>query len=153
MEPEIKRAFFPPHALLLGVLAAVGLCFLSRVRILPSSEASALIGLPLSIFGVCLVLSCAYRFKKAETGLRPFTESTQVLTSGPYQISRNPIYLGMVLILLGVAFSLNKLLPFLVPVLFFVWVHFRFVLPEERMMEEVHGEEFLSYRAKVRRWF
>jgi len=151
-EEEIKeRKIYPPHVLVISVFASIGLCFLSN-RTVFSSPMPGYLGALLSIFGIWLVICCRKLFLKVETEITPFKESTALIEEGPYAFSRNPIYLGMLLVLLGLCLQLNDPLPFLVPLLFFAWVSFYFVLPEEKMMAEVHGEKFKNYCSRVRRW-
>ena len=82
----------------------------------------------------------------------PFDEATTLVTGGSYRFTRNPMYLGMVLILLGAALGRGSLGAFL-PIPAFVWVIRRqFVLPEERFLEEAFGDAYRAYKQRVRRW-
>jgi len=145
------RIVYPPHAFAIAVFASIGLCFLSNQSLF-SFKAVKYLGAFFSIFGVLLCLWCKKLFSQAETEIKPFEESTAVIEKGPYRFSRNPIYLGMIAAVLGICLQMNDPLPLLAPVLFAVWIHFRFVLPEEKMMREVHGEMYQNYFARVRRW-
>jgi protein-S-isoprenylcysteine O-methyltransferase Ste14 len=71
---------------------------------------------------------------------------------GPFRFSRNPMYLGMVTLLIGVAIGLGSATPWLVIPAFFFLISKRFIAAEERKMEVEFGAEYLSYRSKVRRW-
>lgn len=102
--------------------------------------------------GLMLLIHSAGLFAKADTALIPFHKSTALVTNGPYKITRNPMYLGMVLVLLGMAVILGSLVTFLVIPVFVVIIHFNFILGEERFMEELFGEEYLAYKRRVRRW-
>ena len=94
----------------------------------------------------------AAAFKKVATGLLPFNEATALVTGGFYRYSRNPMYLGMVLLLLGTA-MLCGTAGTLLPIPFFVWViHRNFIPGEERLMAAAFGEEYLEYQNRVRRW-
>lgn len=91
-------------------------------------------------------------FVKAGTPLKPFTEATGFVRAGPYRYTRNPMYLGLLCVLIGSAIGLGSLSPWLIPPLF-VWVITeRFIRAEERMLEARFGEDFRRYRASVRRW-
>jgi len=107
--------------------------------------------LPLGI-GIGLVLACALLFSKRGTTIKPFEQSEALLTEGPYRYSRNPIYVGMVLTLVGVALLLGTRSPaFLIPV--FMWmITNQFIVAEEVMLEERFGEAYDEYRQRVRRW-
>lgn len=102
--------------------------------------------------GFILVSTLAFRRSKTTVNpLKPEAASTLV-TSGIYQISRNPIYVGFALILAGWAAYLASPLA-LVGVAAFVLFIDRFqIAPEERAMAKLFGAEFGNYRAKVRRW-
>ena len=62
------------------------------------------------------------------------------------------MYLGMVIILTGVAVLLGSITPFLVPAGFFITMNVVFIPDEERAMEETFGEQFLDYKKRIRRW-
>ena len=74
-----------------------------------------------------------------------------MVTVGPFAFTRIPIYLGMVLGLLGWAVLLGSLVPFTSFPAFFALIHFRFVLRDEPFMAERFGHEYASYREQVRR--
>lgn len=104
------------------------------------------------LFGITMAAISAGMFKKADTGLEPFDEATVLVTGGFYRVTRNPMYIGMILILLGVSMlmgSVGALLP--IP-LFFLVIHNNFVLGEERFLEAAFGQTYLDYKSKVRRW-
>lgn len=92
------------------------------------------------------------RFLLVKTGLVPFTPVTRLVKSGPYRFSRNPMYIGMLLMLLGVAIVLGTVSPFIVLPLFFLVLRNRFVIPEEAMLEQVLGKSYLQYKQETRRW-
>ncbi len=102
-------------------------------------------GVGLAVWGVRL-------FARAGTGVKPFTPSTDVVTTGPYRFTRNPMYLGMMIVLVGVVLLLGSLGPALVIPVFFLWIHAHFVLPEEGHMERSLGQAYLGYKQSVRRW-
>ena len=99
-----------------------------------------------------MVLSCAGRFKKAKTGIRPWEPTTQIVTTGLYRFSRNPISCGFILMGLGIAFAENSLwIVFLQAPLIFALD--RFVNPkEECYLENKFGDEYKALKKRVRRW-
>jgi protein-S-isoprenylcysteine O-methyltransferase Ste14 len=102
--------------------------------------------------GLILILISAKLFKRADTGIMPFSKSTTLLTGGVYRFSRNPIYLGMALILAGIAIKLGSLSAWL-PVVFFVFIIQRqFIRNEEIFLTAIFGDEYRQYCQKVRRW-
>ena len=107
--------------------------------------------LPLML-GLFMAAVSARAFRKAETGLIPFDEATALVTNGFFRYSRNPMYLGMLLFLLGLA-VIFACLPVIVPVICFVLIiQFLFIRREERFMEDAFGAEYRDYRQRVRRW-
>ena len=92
------------------------------------------------------------QFRKVDTPTDPHGRATRLVTGGPYAYSRNPIYLGMVLILIGLALRLGSFSPWLViPVFGWVLVHY-FIAKEEARLAEQFGADYEAYRARVRRW-
>lgn len=142
---------YPPVWLLLGVVAMLVLHFVVPIARISSSSAR-LLGLLPMVLGLTMLLRSAGAFRRADTPLRPFTESTELLTAGFYCYSRNPIYLGMVLLLAGIALLLGTVSPWVVPPVFGLLIHFRFVLREERDMERTFGASYQDYKKRVRRW-
>jgi len=77
----------------------------------------------------------------------------KLVTSGPFRFSRNPNYLGMALLLFGIAILLGNLSAFISPMLFVVLIDI-FVIPvEEKNLEKKFGKKYLDYKNRVRRWF
>jgi protein-S-isoprenylcysteine O-methyltransferase Ste14 len=91
-------------------------------------------------------------FRRARTGVVPFSEATVLVTAGPYRFTRNPMYLGMAGVLAGTAIWLGSVTPWLVLPAFVAIIGERFIAPEEAMLERVFGERYVRYRAAVRRW-
>jgi protein-S-isoprenylcysteine O-methyltransferase Ste14 len=150
--PAISRKIHPPLWLAAGLALQYGTDRLAPIaRIIP--QPFNWLGLAVVVAGVGLIIWCIALFNRAKTGLVPFSESTTLLASGPYRVSRNPIYLGMALTLLGSAIAFGSLTPFLV-VPAFVWlITTLFVIHEEVHMESAFGESYLGFKNSVRRWF
>jgi len=103
-------------------------------------------------FGIAMCLWSRSLFLKGKTTLSPFESPTSLLTSGPFRISRNPIYLGMAAILLGTAVLLGTLVAFVFPVLFVIIIGALFIPREEQKLETVFGERYRKYTRTVRPW-
>lgn len=111
-----------------------------------------LLGLiPLIISGI-LNLAADNALKKFNTTVKPFETSTFLVTTGVYSISRNPMYLGMFLFLLGESIILGSIGSFIIPILFMIVINERFILSEEKMLGAEFQEEYLKYCKDVRRW-
>lgn len=102
--------------------------------------------------GIAMAAISAGMFVKAETGLEPFEDATTLVTGGFFRFTRNPMYLGMFLMLFGVAFLMGSVMPLLPLLLFVLVIRYNFVAGEERFMEAAFGQQYLDYKAKVRRW-
>jgi protein-S-isoprenylcysteine O-methyltransferase Ste14 len=119
---------------------------------LPQIFILTFIGLILIGLGFLFAFNSISRFIKAKTGVVPFSESTTLITEGFYKYTRNPMYVGMNSFLLGLLIILNNPLNLIFLIIFFFIVRNLFVIKEEIQMEETFGEEYLSYKARVRRW-
>ena len=108
---------------------------------------AVLIGLAAALGGWGVVL-----FRRARTGVVPFSEATTLVASGPYRFTRNPMYLGMAGMLLGTAVYLGSVTPWLVLPAFVAIISERFIVREEAMMEKAFGQPYRDYKARVRRW-
>lgn len=102
--------------------------------------------------GILLDIYCALQFRRANTGIVPFHPATAVVETGPYKITRNPMYVGMALIQLGVIVILGNPLAFAPLAMFLCIIQKNFIEGEERYMEETLGQPYLEYKNRVRRW-
>jgi len=142
--------FYPPHYLLV-----LSLCMLLTRYFGDSSPQTLpiiIIGLGLIGLGFLLAFNSIARFIRAKTGVVPFSESTTLITEGFYKYTRNPMYVGMNAFLLGLILILKNPLNIIFLIIFFFVVRNMFVLKEEVQMEETFGEDYLTYKRKVRRW-
>jgi protein-S-isoprenylcysteine O-methyltransferase Ste14 len=91
-------------------------------------------------------------FKKVNTTIKPFQRSNQLITSGLYRYSRHPMYLGMVIALLGIILILGSLSPIIVLPIFMVLISRKFITPEEEMLLRTFGDTYEKYKKQVRCW-
>ncbi len=139
----------PPTYLFLTLIASVAMHLAystDRVLYFPY------IGFGLFLFGVVLNLWTDRLFKDGGTTVKPFEDPNTLITSGPFSISRHPMYLGMASILLGVAFILGTVVSFVFPVLFVVAMELLFIPHEEEDLERLFGDRYREYRTRVQRW-
>lgn len=108
----------------------------------------------LAIVGIALAIMGVLAFKKAQTTVNPHTpeKSASLVTTGIYHYTRNPMYLGMLLVLLGWAFYLSNVAALLVLPIFIIYMSRFQIQPEERVMMQNFGDEYQAYMIKVRRW-
>src|SRR4051812_10304843 len=122
------RKLLPPHiALLLLGLELVLHRFVPLAAVVPASLRVG--GYGLIALGVLVPLWAVRLFRRAHTGVVPFSPSTALVLAGPYRLTRNPMYLGMASVLVGVAVRLGSLTPFVAPVLFVGVITVRFIRP------------------------
>ncbi len=95
-----------------------------------------------------------WQFIKAKTTLNPMkpNDSSQIVDTGIFAYSRNPMYLGMALMLYGLAAGLGSLLAFGMVIIFMLYMTYFQIKPEERILAQKFGTDYLQYCAKVRRW-
>jgi protein-S-isoprenylcysteine O-methyltransferase Ste14 len=141
----------PPKILGAHLIAQLALHFLLSGPRVFSGGANAF-GFVLIVGGIAMVLSVARAFENEQTTIKPLQVSDQLVTSGLFEYSRNPIYLGMTTILVGTALFLGSATPFLVVPFFPWWISRNIIVHEERMLEERFGDAYVSYKQRVRRW-
>ncbi len=148
----MTKPVLPPTYLVVSIVAAVGAHLLFPL--------AKLIGFPWNMAGVLFLgigaflnLAADKAFKMTNTTVKPYEESSTLITSGVFRICRHPMYLGMVLILLGIAVLLGSLAPLIVAVIFALVMEKRFIGVEEEMMETTFGEQYRDYKQRVRKWF
>ena len=144
----------PPAAL--GLL--LGALMWATARSLPALglalPAGPVIAGILAAVGVLVALLGVVSFRRAKTTVNPLSPETAsaLVTSGIYQRTRNPMYLGMLLVLLGWAVFLANVLTLLFPAVFVVLMNRLQILPEERALTAMFGSKFADYQSRVRRW-
>jgi len=104
--------------------------------------------------GIIFILSAVIQFVKRKTTVNPTKphKTTTLVITGTYKITRNPMYLGMALILLGLALMFNMIGGILFTLLFAIYITKFQIKPEEEVMERLFGEDFLKYKLNVRMW-
>ena len=142
-----------PTRFLLGWLVASLL--LTRFLPLPfplADEVSELLGVVLLVPGAALLLWSQFTLSRAGTSADHDRETTALVTTGPFRLSRNPIYLALLAILTGMGLRYQSLWAILLAV-FVAWALRRWtVVPEERYLTERFGADYRRYRESVRRW-
>jgi protein-S-isoprenylcysteine O-methyltransferase Ste14 len=141
----------PPVIYVAGFLVGVALELAFPTGGLPLAFA-LLAGLLGGALWVAFDASAMWLFHRARTSIVPMRPTTALVTSGPYRLTRNPMYVGMAFLYVGLALALGVIwsLAFLPVVVFAVD---RFVIAhEERYLEAKFGDEYLDYKGRVRRW-
>jgi protein-S-isoprenylcysteine O-methyltransferase Ste14 len=145
------RKILPTTYLLISIVLMVALHFLiPLVQVIPVPW--NILGIVPIVAGVALNLIADSAFRKVRTTVKPFEESSSLVTNGVFRLSRNPMYLGFVLILLGIAIVLGSLTAFAIIPVLAILIDRAFIQAEEGMLEVEFGPAWLEYKAKVRRW-
>jgi len=120
------------------------------------------IDLPLNwvVFAVCFVVSGYFglsgilAFRKAGTTVNPveIEKACAIVDKGVYRFSRNPMYLGLLLLLFGYGYLQQNILCLLVSPLFVLYMNRFQIIPEERFLQHKFADDYISYKEKVRRW-
>jgi protein-S-isoprenylcysteine O-methyltransferase Ste14 len=110
------------------------------------------LGAAVALLGLALAVSGAGLFRRLGTNIKTFDDPDLLVTSGLFRISRNPMYLGFLLLLAGVALLIGRATPVLPVLVFFLAAQFWYIPFEERAMSRRFGSDYASYRARVRRW-
>jgi protein-S-isoprenylcysteine O-methyltransferase Ste14 len=142
----------PPPLIYAGALSA-GLLANRRYRIpfLPRRLARTL-GLSMVVGGLAVGFLGSREMRRAETNLDPYKPTTAVATGGPFRFTRNPLYLSMVLIYLGISALVNGLAPILLLPLVQRLMRRGVIEREERYLERKFGDEYIEYKVGTPRW-
>ena len=148
---EIGKRIMPTNYFMVLLVLSIASYFLFPVKniIYPPLTYAGFI---LILFGIVLNLWTDRLFKENNTTVKPYLEPTTLITSGPFSVSRHPMYLGMASVLLGVAVYHGALVTFAFPALFIVLMEVLFIPFEEETLIRIYGADYRNYREKVRRW-
>ena len=146
-----KRIIYPPIWMVIGLITIFCLN-----EFLPLARFTGKFGWYLGgfaiVLGLILLVHAGGMFKAANTDLIPFQNVSALVTNGVYRVTRNPMYLGMTLVLLGTAITVGVFSALFVAPLFMLIIQLRFIKPEETMLRELFGAKFDEYCRNVRRW-
>lgn len=143
----------PPPILWAGaVIIGLGLNYLTALRFVPDQIPRLWLGLLFFITGFGLILLAIRALKRAQTRVEPYKPTTAIVAEGPYRYTRNPIYMGMFLGLIGLATSLDNLWLLLLLAPFYLAIRYGVVAREETYLTRKFGQTYLGYQAKTRRW-
>jgi protein-S-isoprenylcysteine O-methyltransferase Ste14 len=104
--------------------------------------------------GAAVAVAAVARFRRVETSVNPvdLTKTTRLVTDGVFGVSRNPMYLGLSLLLVGWALWLGSASAWLLPPLFVIVITLVQIVPEENSLGRLFGEQYFAYRRRVPRW-
>jgi protein-S-isoprenylcysteine O-methyltransferase Ste14 len=150
--PAATPGVLVPPPLLYAVPLAAGLLihYWWHLPLVPGRAA-----VPLGVACVFLGLvgfPAVLAFRRARTSPNPFRPSSALVTTGPYRFSRNPMYVGITLLYVGVAVWVNTVWPLLFLPVILIVMHYGVVVREEAYLERIFGDEYRQYARRVRRW-
>jgi len=142
---------------LVGIVIAGAMWFVAS-SLSPLLHLPATIRLPVAVIlvlvGVAIALSGVISFRRAQTTVNPLKPetSTALVSTGIYRVTRNPMYLGMLAVLLAWAAYLSSAWALLGPVAFALYITRFQIIPEERALHSLFGDAFVEYTRRTRRW-
>jgi len=145
------KRLLPTTYLLIAMIVMVAMNFLFPVAMIIPPLWN-LLGILLVILGILIDLAADRQFHRASTTVKPFEESNALVTDGIFRITRNPMYLGFVIVLIGIAILLRSLSPYLVIIAFVILIQRMFITVEEHMLAEKFGESWRVYQQSTRQW-
>ena len=112
------------------------------------------ISLFLLILGLTVFILAIKAFNRQKTTVNPLEprQASSLVSSGIFKYSRNPMYLGMLIILLAISFKFNLVGGIVISLFFYLFITKFQILPEEEAMNELFGDEFIEYSNRTRRW-
>jgi len=147
----IKKQITPPTYFMILLVLSIVLHFIypiNKIIFFPYNH----LGWILIVFGVTLNLWADGIFKKIRTTIKPNEMPSKFVDYGPFKISRHPVYLGMLMILLGVFVICGSIITLITPIIFIIIIEFLFIPLEEKNMIKKFGKKYLNYKRKVRKW-
>ena len=108
----------------------------------------------LFVCGIIIIRTAFLSFKNYQTTINPLnlTKTSSLVNTGIFKYTRNPMYLGMIFILLAIALKFNLYGGLIVTLVFFSFITKFQIIPEEKAMEKLFGQEFKNYKKTTRRW-
>lgn len=147
----MRKILLPPVVTLVCALAIVGTGQMEGASHWHQG-AWDIVGASLVLLGILLPVWGARAFKRHETNILPYKDPDNMVTDGPFKFTRNPMYLGMMLVLAGAATIVGTKLGLIFPLVFFGVANWWYIPFEESRMAEAFGDKFTEYKSQVRRW-
>ena len=142
----------PPLAWGLAVIAGLALDWFVPLRFLPAGLPARVIGVIVFVVALVLFAWAIVTIIRAGSNVPGNRPTTTIVESGPYRFTRNPIYLGMLMGLIGLAIAFDDLWLLLMLMPFALVIRYGVVAREEAYLERKFGDDYRGYRSRVRRW-
>ena len=142
---------YPPLMVLAGILAQLLIGYVAPMQPI-LNETWQYIGVGLMLFGFAVILLVARGFRKNETTIIPDGQPSTLMENGIFAYSRNPIYFGMTIFLLGSALAVGHIWALVIVPVFVLLVQQIWIVKEEETLEAEFGQIYRNYKMRVRRW-
>ena len=142
----------PPVALALAFLVGLAADWLYPLPFVPRAVPGVWTGVAVFASGVALVAWAFATMRRVGTRVETVEPTTVIVTSGPYRYTRNPIYIGMFLGLIGLAIGFDSLWIAIALVPFYLVIRYGVIGREEAYLDRKFGDVYRSYKSKVGRW-
>ena len=143
---------YPPFV----VLPFIGIIIISSYYLLPPIKIFSIptiIGSLMIVLALIIFVKASRAIKKHKTTIFPDGIPSFLVEEGIFQLSRNPIYLAMIILMIGISIVCQNIAGFIFPVIFYSWINKRWIFEEERNLKKAFGKKYLDYCTKVPRWF
>ena len=144
--------FPPPLVYVAFILLGVGLQYATPIRAPGPRYVAVATGIAFLLAALWLIFNALNLFKRTGQDPAPWKPSPELVLSGAYRFTRNPMYLGLTCIQVGLGLALNNCWISLLAAFSLLAVHFIAVVPEERYLSEKFGESYKAYLINVRRY-
>jgi protein-S-isoprenylcysteine O-methyltransferase Ste14 len=153
MRPEVRTPvqFRPPVIAAACLLVSLVLHVLFPTLRFPF-PGHQIVGALFALAGVSAAVAAGRRFRRYGTTVEPFETPSVLVTSGLYRYTRNPMYLGILLVLLGIAVYVASVAFLVAPLAFIIIINARQIPFEESRLSNLFGEDYAAYRRRTRRW-
>jgi len=148
---ELGKKIMPTNYFIAFLALSIALHFLFPIKKVVYPPYTY-VGFIMILFGAIMNLWTDRLFKENNTTVKPYLEPTSLITSGPFSLSRHPMYLGMASVLLGVAVNHGTIITFVFPLLYVILMETLFIPFEEETLIRIYGVDYRDYQSKVRRW-
>jgi|TARA_B100000214_G_scaffold223541_1_gene162660 Putative protein-S-isoprenylcysteine methyltransferase len=113
-----------------------------------------LISFIILLIGVLILITPIFKFIKSKTTIDPikFKKVNKLITSGIYKYSRNPMYLGLLMIVTSTSIFYLNIFSIITPIIFYCWINRFQIKREEIFLTEKFGNDYILYKTKTRRW-
>jgi protein-S-isoprenylcysteine O-methyltransferase Ste14 len=151
---QILELKIPPPAALVVIAGAMWVVSLAGPSLGLRDPIRIVVAGAIALVGASINLFSVISFRRAKTTINPMKpENTSVLvTSGAYSFSRNPMYVGLLFVLVAWAVFLSSAWALAGPLLFVLYINRFQIAPEERVLAATFGTAYLAYKSSVRRW-